>query len=320
MTCVLCHRMSLCLYMQSPAASNALPLQHSQLEAQQPFSHQLAAERVQPQPIECHTSQGDAHGPPSDPAQNAQRNRPFNDSQAFHDPQSQETGVRLQGAWPMPEQTQTPDHSAGPLSSTPILAPKPGHSGAGLHQQIAQSATPAANVDTATSTRHMPVLSSTPLLLNHESTRKTLPNADASISHDSRPNLAIAQQHSLSVAPAEDTDQILEGQLSARQRALRSLSSKGIQMRRTASGKGSGELCNLQASGSGNYGKLSLGLRQGQRQGTEESNSHVAPADGKIDGGVNNGSTAEPLPQGAGAVRVLASRLDSLRHSHKHIN
>lgn len=239
----------------------------------------------------------------------------------------------------MPEHSRTPDHSARSLSSTPILAPNSAHAhisdhSAGalsstpifapepdreLHQQVPQAAPAAAKMDSANSTHRVPVLSSVLLLPNNESTRQTLPVAGAYSKQDSRPSLATAgQQHSFSVAPAEDADQIPEGQLSARQRALRSLSSKGIQMSRTASAKGSGELHNLQAGGSGNYEKSSLGLWQGQRQDTD-SNDHGV-TDGKTDQGVNSASTAEPLPRGAGAVRALASRLDSRNHSRKHMN
>ena len=203
------------------------------------------------------------------------------------------------------------NHMLAQVSSTPIMAPKPGRPDSETQQQLlpvsaqlSQSADQAPPATKFLEGPHTAVVSQIPSLAP-----PPLP------SHQPNQSPAVpGHQHSFSTVPDNSTD---EGQLSARQRALRSLSSKGIQLSRTASSKNSGELPNLPAPSFPSQGKLSRGpwREHSPNPSTNaETNGDVAKEGTLGSDGVNQSPSthlqSELLSHKIGSVRALASRLE----------
>ena len=208
-----------------------------------------------------------------------------------------------------------PDHPASQLSTVPILAPKPGLP---LPQdQLQSGASAQANPDliqSSSSQRAAPVLFNTPMLSVNQSHCLPTSSTEAAklcpeLGSGKRPSWATAgQQHSFSVVPVNYADEVAEADLSQRQRALRSLSSKGIETSPTASGKGCGGVHTLRGGGLVSPGKLSPGPRQGQLQGGSSNEAEGVGSGQPQRWGVEG--VQEPLSRRAGAVRALASQLN----------
>jgi len=121
------------------------------------------------------------------------------------------------------------------------------------------------------------------------------------------------------VTEEEEKDEEAEREMSQRERALRSLSSKGIQLSHSASGKASGSHRRTQESGSETVGKQSLGPWQLRHHGglinrASGRFAHDNPAaisrDNSSDSTVQEAVNGQIVSQRAGAVRALSSRFD----------
>ena len=208
----------------------------------------------------------------------------------------------------------TPDHPGSQLSAVPHLAPKQdlrlpdaqSQSETSLtqaHSVLSQSNT---NQHTAAVLCNTPVLSVSPS--DSVSTLSTTPKLHTQLGSGRSPSLATAEhQRSFSAVPADNANKAPEAELSPMQRALRSLSSKGVQTNRSPSGKDSGI---LRDGSSLSPGKLSLRPCHGQHSPNEPE----VGSDGQTQGWGGEGV------QGVGAVRELASRLNLRSHSSKHMS
>lgn len=210
-----------------------------------------------------------------------------------------------------------PGHPVPQLSNEPILAPNPG-APSPLHEHQPQSENAAHHQPNVNLFRQRaaPLLdNNTPVLPMNQSSRLTSPGIESASSR-LRPSLGMTgPQHSFSVVPADSADEAPEAELSQRQRALRSLSSKGVQTSRTVSGKGD----RTPRDGSSEHsGKLPLGSQQGRLQKTSPLDSEVVNDERTKDGGGEG--VQQPVAQKTGTVRALASQLNLGSDSSKHLN
>lgn len=210
-----------------------------------------------------------------------------------------------------------PGHPAPQLSSEPLLAPNPGapppfHEHQPLSEELAQHH-PNLNLS-----RQGPAPTpghNTPAPPMDQSSALTSPGME-SVASRPQPSLGMTgTQHSFSVVPVDSADEAPEAELSQRQRALRSLSSKGVQTSRTVSGKGD----RTPRDGSSEHtGKLPLGSWQGRLQKTSTMESEVVNDERTKDGGGEGAQ--QPVAQKTGTVRALASQLNLRSDSSKHLN
>lgn len=215
------------------------------------------------------------------------------------------------------EAVLTPDHPASHISAEPCLTPK----GSPTPEAQSQSETLLTQAHTKSNQsssrqRTAAVLGNTPVLSVSQPNSLSTPSTDATqlhtqLGHSGRiTSLAAAeQQRSFSAVAAGNADEAPEAELSPMQRALRSLSSKGIQTNRSTSGQDSGEARTLRDGSSGKLGSQ------------KEQRSNMTLNEVEVQNGQSLGDqeVQEPLSQRVGAVRELASRLNMRSDSNKHI-
>lgn len=283
-------------------------------DLQQSGAPQEAAQSTCPQAIQQPRQN---HGPQGDHLLNARLTQSQDQL-----PADAGVGNPTLGLGPVP----APDHLASQLSTTPILAPKQGIPVPAGQLQSATQAHPSWT-QSSSSQPSAAVLCNTPVLSVSQSNIVATPSTGApelgsvrtQLSCGRTPSLAAAeQQYSFSAMPADNTDESLEAELSPMQRALRSLSSKGLQTNRSPSGKDSGDARALRDGSSVSPGKLSLGSWHGQH--LHESPNEAEVGNGGYSQGVGDEGVQEPLSQRVGAVRELASRLNLRSNSSKHMS
>lgn len=220
----------------------------------------------------------------------------------------------LQGSAVMPS-----GHPASQLSTEPILASSIGAPLPVLEHrpQLEALAQDRPNLNQSTP-GVVPHLSNTPVLSVNQSEGLATAGVESAASGGLWPSLATAgHQHSFSVVPVDSADDAPEAELSQRQQALRSLSSKGVQTSRTVSGKGDRT---PRDGSSETTGKLSLGpASQGQPQMTTPMRSEAYFKAGYTKD-VDGEGIRQPVAQKTGTVRALASQLNFRSDSSKHLN
>lgn len=209
------------------------------------------------------------------------------------------------GAVPTPDPPQTAELTMAPEQGSLSLEAQP------LSRGLSAQARP--NWNQSSSQHTTAVSDNTPVLPGSQST--WLPSSGTET-----PRLCTraGSGSTPSLATADSADEVPEAELSSMQRALRSLSSKGIQTMRSPSGKDFGEARTPRDGGSFSPGKLSLGPLHGLGP---NATSHEAKmgSDGHIQG-LGDEGVQEPLSQRAGAVREIASRLNLRSNSSQHMS
>ena len=246
------------------------------------------------------------------------------DQQSLHSPHSQD---QFQGFPKSQGHNQdlsdgavlAPDLPAPPLRAepnmavSPVMAPKQGSPPQEVQPSSGALPAQAHPNWNLYSSQQTAVFDSTPVLSGSQPT--CLPSSSSDT-----PKLPtwVGSGSTPSVATAGSADEVPEAELSPMQRALRSLSSKGIQTIRSPSGKDFGEARTPRDGGSFSTGKLSLGPLHGLGPNVA-SKEAIAGSDCHIQG-LGDEGVQEPVSQRAGAVRQMASRLNLRSNSSKHMS